>query len=89
MAETISVTIRMDANTKANVDAVCERMGLSFATAANILAKKIIAEKRIPFEITAAAPNQTTLDAMAESETNLLGPFYSVTEFMEAMNADD
>lgn len=88
MAETISVTIRMDANTKANVDAVCERMGLSFATAANILAKKIIAEERIPFEIT-ATPNQTTLDAMAEPDTDLLGPFYSVAEFMEAMNADN
>ncbi len=88
MAQT-NVNIRMDEATKVAFDKFCEEIGLSVSAAFNIFAKTVVREQRIPFELTTEVPNSTTLAAMdsAEKKKDVYGPFDSVDELMEALNA--
>jgi len=45
----------MDAELKANVEDICQKMGMTLSTALTIFCKKMEQERRIPFEITADA----------------------------------
>lgn len=53
MARTVNVNFRMDENLKKNMEIICNEMGLSMSTAFTIFAKKVLKERRIPFEISA------------------------------------
>ena len=48
-------TIRMDADTKRDFSALCDDIGLTMSAAITIFAKKAVAERRIPFALTANA----------------------------------
>lgn len=50
MAQT-TVSVRMDTDLKKDFDNVCNDLGLSMTTAITLLAKKMIREKRLPFEV--------------------------------------
>lgn len=50
MAQTL-VNIRMDAELKQNMEAVCRDLGMNMTTAFTIFAKKMSRERRIPFEV--------------------------------------
>lgn len=52
----VMVNFRMDENVKKSMEQACREMGLSMTTAFTIYATKVGREKRIPFEITAQAP---------------------------------
>lgn len=52
MANTVLFNFRMDAQVKAEMEKVCNDLGLNMSTAFNIYAKKIAREHRIPFELT-------------------------------------
>ena len=88
MAQT-NVNIRMDENTKKAFDAFCSEVGLSVSSVFNMFAKTVVREQRIPFEITTEVPNSGTMTAIeaAEKGEDVYGPFDSVEEFMEALNA--
>lgn len=45
-------SIRMDAELKRQLDKLCEDFGMSTSTIFTIFAKKVVRERRIPFEIT-------------------------------------
>ena len=45
-------SIRMDAELKKQLDKLCEDIGMSTSTIFTIFAKKVVRERRIPFEIT-------------------------------------
>ncbi|MDR2889935.1 MAG: type II toxin-antitoxin system RelB/DinJ family antitoxin [Lachnospiraceae bacterium] len=47
------VNFRMDEELKKSMEQVCADMGLSMTTAFTIFAKKVIRERRIPFEVSA------------------------------------
>ena len=51
MAQTVLFNFRMDAQVKAEMEKVCEDLGLNMSTAFNIYAKKVAREHRIPFEL--------------------------------------
>lgn len=53
MAQPVNVNFRMDADLKKSMEQVCADMGLSMTTAFTIFAKKVIRERRIPFEVSA------------------------------------
>lgn len=53
MAQAVNVNFRMDAELKENMEKVCSDMGLTMTAAFTIFAKKVIRERRIPFEISA------------------------------------
>lgn len=88
MANT-NINIRMDSDLKKQFEEFCNDMGMSMTTAFNIFAKKVVREYRIPFEIGGEAPNEITYAAIASAEKNedMYGPFDSVDELMEALNA--
>jgi len=85
----ISVNIRMDEDLKKQFDNFCSDVGMSMTTAFCIFAKTVVREHRIPFEIRTNEPNETTYAAMesAVSGEDIHGPFTSVSEVMEALNA--
>lgn len=50
MAQTL-VNFRIDETTKKQMEQVCSELGITMSTAFNIFAKKVIREKRIPFDV--------------------------------------
>jgi addiction module antitoxin, relB/dinJ family len=79
----------MDEDLKKQFDNFCSDVGMSMTTAFCIFAKTVVRERRIPFEIRINEPNETTYAAMesAVSGEDIHGPFTSVSEVMEALNA--
>ncbi|MBR1763131.1 MAG: type II toxin-antitoxin system RelB/DinJ family antitoxin [Eubacterium sp.] len=88
MAQT-NVNIRMDEQTKKEFNAFCNEIGISVSSAFNIFAKTVVREHRIPFEITTDVPNSETIAAIEKADRgeDLYGPFDTVDEFMESLNA--
>ena len=50
LAQTL-VNFRIDENTKKEMEQVCNELGMNVTTALNIFIKKMIREKRIPFDV--------------------------------------
>ena len=90
MAQT-NINIRIDENLKKDFDTLCDDLGLTMTAAFNIFAKTMVRQQRIPFEISMDVPNAETLEAIEDvkKRRNLRGPFNSVQELMEDLNADD
>ena len=85
----VSTNITIDADVKARSQAMLADFGLDLSTAVNIFLRQMLRERAIPFEIRQEIPNAATLAAMddAENGTDLYGPFDSVADLMEALNA--
>ena len=45
------VNFRMDSGLKKEMESICEELGLSLSAAFTLFAKKLIREKRIPFDV--------------------------------------
>ena len=45
------INFRMDAEEKHSLESVCEQLGLTVTSAFKLFAKKVIREKRIPFDV--------------------------------------
>ncbi len=90
MANTATVNIRMDKNLKERLSALCEELGMPVSTAFLLFAKAMVREGGIPFDVKVAEPNETTYAAMeaAERGEDLYGPFNTVEEMMESLNAE-
>ena len=48
----MNVSVRMENETKKEFEKFCKDVGLSVSAAFNIFAKKVVRERRIPFDIT-------------------------------------
>ncbi len=85
----VSTNISIDADVKKQAQELFADLGLDLSTAINIYLKKAISEQGIPFDVTREAPNSVTLKAIADSEKgdDVYGPFDSVEELMESLNA--
>ena len=88
---TTNLNVRVDENLKKTADTLLNELGLNMSTAINIYLKQIVRENGIPFEIKLDKPNAETLQAMQDVREgkNLHGPFNSLSELMEDLNADD
>ena len=51
--KTVSVTMKIDSELKAQAEVLCEQMGLTLSTAYTMLLKAIVCTGSIPFEIKA------------------------------------
>ena len=71
---TATVQARMDSALKAQVEDKLKSMGLTLSAAINLLARQIVNQNKLPFEIMCAKPNAATLQAMAEAEAILEHP---------------
>lgn len=47
----VMVNFRLDENDKKGMEAICRDLGMSMSTAFTIFVKKMLREKRIPFEV--------------------------------------
>ena len=50
MAQTL-INFRIDEKTKKEMEEICNELGMTVTTALNIFIKKMIREKRIPFDV--------------------------------------
>lgn len=89
MAKTADTYIRarIDSATKKRATEALEAMGLSISDAIRLLMLRIVAERRLPFEV--KAPNAKTRKAIAELEAGKGKRFTSVRALMTDLNADD
>ena len=85
----ISTSISIEADVKEKAQKLFAELGMDLSTAINVFLKQSIFEHSIPFVIRRDMPNETTLRAMddAENDENMFGPFDTVDEMMEALNA--
>ena len=85
----VNVTLRVDEDLKKQADTLFAELGLNLTTAFNIFLRQSVREQRIPFQVSKNVPNAVTLAAMdaAEKGEDLYGPFESVSDLMEALNA--
>ena len=65
---TTNISIRMDADLKAQADALFNELGMNLTTAFNIFVRQSLREGGIPFEIKLDQPNKETIAAMLEAE---------------------
>lgn len=65
---TTNISIRMDADLKAQADALFGELGMNITTAFNIFVRQALREGRIPFDISLNQPNRETLAALMETE---------------------
>ena len=70
MAQTL-INFRIDDGTKKQMEQICNELGINLSTAFNIFAKKVVREKRIPFDV--------SIDQFY-SETNLIALNKSIKE---------
>lgn len=85
----VNVTIRVDEDLKKQAESLFSELGLNLTTAFNIFLRQSVREQQIPFRVSKNVPNSVTLAAMETSEKgeDLYGPFDSVSDLMEALNA--
>ena len=63
-----NISIRMDAELKAQADALFNELGMNLSTAFNIFVRQSLREGGIPFAIKLERPNSETASAMLEAE---------------------
>ncbi len=53
MVPAVQITMRAEPSVKANFEAICKEIGLSVNAALNIFVKRVIRDRKIPFEVSA------------------------------------
>ncbi len=85
----VSTNLSIDADVKAQAQALFSELGMDLSTAVNIFLRQAVRQDAMPFKITKALPNAITLKAIenAENGIDMHGPFDNVSSLMEALNA--
>lgn len=88
MVNTESLTLKMEPELKAQAAALFKSLGMDLSTATGIFYRQALRCKGMPFEVR-LEPNEATCAAMeaAEQGEDVYGPFDSVSDLMEALNA--
>lgn len=89
MANKSNLTLRMEPELKAQAAALFKSLGMDLSTATGIFYRQALRCHGLPFEVKLDEPNETTYAALADAEKDdeMYGPFDSVAELMEALNA--
>ncbi len=83
-----NLTLRVDPELKAQAAALYESLGMDLSTATRIFYIQSLRCHGLPFKVKADKPNDVTLAAMEDAENEeMIGPFKSVREMMESLNA--
>lgn len=84
-----TINIKTDSEIKKEFNDICEELGLNMSTAINMFMKTVLRERGIPFELKLSEPNELTKKVLVESEKggNLHGPYNTIDELMEALDA--
>ena len=87
---TKSLNLRVDADLKAQAERIFSELGLPTSTAITMFLKSVVRYNGIPLELRLdEPPNDVTIKAIQEVEegVDIIGPFHSVDEVMEELNA--
>ena len=85
---TTNISIRMDADLKAQADALFAELGMNLTTAFNIFVRQALWEGGIPFAISLNQPNQEMVAAMLEAERIARDPFVKGYTNLDELFAD-
>ena len=83
------MTIRTDKEIKQQAQKIFSDLGVDMSTAVNVFLRQVIKYQGFPFDVTLETPNEITRKAIIDAENGigLHGPFNSVKELMEDLNA--
>ena len=89
MANKSNLTLRMEPELKAQAAALFKALGMDLSTATGIFYRQALRCHGLTFEVKLDEPSETTYAALADAEKDdeMYGPFDSVAELMEALNA--
>lgn len=89
MANKSNMTLRIEPDLKEQAATLFKSLGLDLSTATGIFYRQALRCNGLPFEVKIDEPNEVTYAAMeaAENDEDTFGPFDSVEELMEALNA--
>ena len=84
-----NMTLRMEPELKAQAAALFKSLGMDLSTATGIFYRQALRCHGLPFEVKLDEPNEVTYETMAsaEKDEDMYGPFDSVADLMEALNA--
>ena len=84
-----NLTIRIEPELKKEASALFKSLGLDLSTATGIFYRQALRCHGLPFEVKLDEPNEITYKAMddAENGRDMYGPYNSVKELMEVLNA--
>ena len=85
MTAKTSMTIRTDSDVKLQAQRLFADLGLDMSTAINLFLRQSIKFQGLPFDVSLRLPNATTMKAIEDK--NLSGPFNSVSDLMNSLNA--
>ena len=88
MANKGNMTLRIEPELKAQAAELSKSLGLDLSTATGIFYRQALRCRGLPFEVR-LDPNEETYAAMeaAENDKDLEGPFDSMSELIEALDA--
>ena len=88
---TTTMSIRMDRTVKEQSQQLFKSLGMDMTTAINIFLRQALIKRGLPFEVTAEGADSIMMQRLAEAENdhNIHGPFNTVQELMDVLNADD
>ncbi len=86
---TTNINFRVDEKLKKDAERLFSDLGLNMSTAITMFLKSAVNCNGIPFEVKRKEPNAETVAAIEDvlKRKNLVGPFNSVDELMEDLNA--
>lgn len=88
MANKANLTLRMEPELKAQAAELFKALGMDLSTATGIFYRQALRCHGLPFEVKLDEPNETTYAAIQDAEENdIYGPFDTVKDLMEALNA--
>ena len=84
-----NMTIRMEPELKAQAAALFKTLGMDLSTATGVFYRQALRCHGLPFEVKTDEPNAITYVAMdnAEKDEDMYGPYDSISDLMEALNA--
>lgn len=85
---TTNISIRMDADLKAQAEALYGELGMNLTTAFNIFVRQSLREGGIPFRISTNVPNRETMAAMLEAERIAKDPSVKGFDNVDELFAD-
>ncbi len=85
----VNMTLRIEPEVKEQAALLFRSLGMDLSTATGIFYRQALRCHGLPFEVKADEPNAVTYKAMeaAEKGEDVYGPFDSVAELMEALDA--
>lgn len=85
----MTMTIRTSKDVKQQAQEIFSKLGIDMSTAINVFLRQAIRYQGFPFDVTLETPNAATRAVLEDiaNKKDIHGPFNSVAELMEDLNA--